>query len=244
MPKATTRTKRPAAKKPAKAQSKAKRPAAKRSAAKRSAAKRPATKRPAAKQPAAARPSVKQPARAAKPVGPIDPVTRRQLETIRNVFAKLDFDYEEHFDGKSETSFFHIDTGVGELEDVRVLHQPGLLSVHARFGVRPKEEHRRELERFAARVNACLLHGCVVVTREPRLQYRTSVSYAHVADLEDGYVAGLVSDVIDMIETIDLPLILIAQGNPADAAIEKVLELEEATILPPATAKKVPARRS
>lgn len=238
MPKATSRTKRPAAKKPAKAQSKATRPAAK-----RSAAKRPATKRPAAKK-AAARPSAKQPTRAAKqPAGPTDPVTRRQLETIRNVFAKLDFDYEECFDGKSETSFFHIDTGVGELEDVRVLHQPGLLSVHARFGVRPKEEHRRELERFAARLNACLLHGCVVVTSEPRLQYRTSVSYAHVADLEEGYVAGLVSDVIDMIETIDLPLILIAQGNPADAAIEKVLELEEATILPPATAKKVPARR-
>lgn len=239
MPKATSRTKRPAAKKPAKAQSKATRPAAK-----RSAAKRPATKRPAAKKAAAARPSAKQPTRAAKqPAGPTDPVTRRQLETIRNVFAKLDFDYEEHFDGKSETSFFHIDTGVGELEDVRVLHQPGLLSVHARFGVRPKEEHRRELERFAARLNACLLHGCVVVTSEPCLQYRTSVSYAHVTDLEEGYVAGLVSDVIDMIETIDLPLILIAQGNPADAAIEKVLELEEATILPPATAKKVPARR-
>lgn len=238
MPKATPRTKRPAAKKPAKTQTKPKRPAAK-----RPANKRPASKRPAAKK-AATRPSAKQPTRAAKqPVGPTDPVTRRQLETIRNVFAKLDFEYEEHFDGKSDTSFFHIDTGVGELEDVRVLHQPGLLSVHARFGVLPKEEHRRELERFAARLNACLLHGCVVVTSEPRLCYRTSVSYAHVADLEEGYVAGLVSDVIDMIETIDLPLILIAQGNPADAAVEKVLELEEATILPPATAKKVPVRR-
>jgi hypothetical protein len=234
VPKATKRTTRPA-KKSAKKRAKAKRPAA----------KRPATKRATAKQPVAKRPSAKQPTRAAKqPVGPTDPGTRRQLETIRTVFGKLDFEYEEHYDGKSDTSFFHIDTGVGELEDVRVLHQPGLLSVHARFGVLPKAEHRRELERFAARLNACLLHGCIVVTAEPRLQYRTSVSYAHVADLEEGYVAGLVSDVIDMIETIDLPLILIAQGNPADAAIEKVLELEEATILPPQTAKKLPARRS
>jgi hypothetical protein len=228
VPKATKSTTRPA----------------KKTVKKRAKAERPASKRPAAKQPAATRPSVKQPTRAAKkPVGPSDPTIRRQLETIRSVFRKLDFDYEEHFDGKSDTSFFRIDTGVGELEDVRVLHQPGLLSVHARFGVLPKAEHRRELERFAARLNACLLHGCVVVTAEPRLQYRTSVSYAHVAELEEGYVAGLVSDVIDVIETIDLPLILIAQGNPADAAIEKVLEIEEATILPPATAKKVPARR-
>jgi hypothetical protein len=218
---------------------------AKQPATKRTKAERPATKRPAAKTPATTRPSAKQPTRAAKqPVGPTDPATRRQLETIRNVFARLELDYEEQFDPKSDTSFFHIDTGVGELEDVRVVHQPGLLSVHARFGVLPKAEHRRELERFAARLNACLLHGCVVVTAEPRLQFRTSVSYAHVTDLEEGHVAGLVSDVIDMIETIDLPLILIAQGNPADAAIEKVLELEEATVVPPATAKKVPARRT
>jgi hypothetical protein len=228
VPKATKSTTRPA----------------KKSATKRTKAKRPAAKRPAAQKPSAKRPSAKQPTRPPKPpTGPADPITRRQLETIRSVFTKLDFDFEEHFDPKSDTSFFHIDTGVGELEDVRVLHQPGLLSVHARFGVLPKQEHRRELERFAARLNACLLHGCVVVTAEPRLHYRTSVSYAHVADLEEGYVAGLVGDVIDMIETIDLPLILIAQGNPADAAIEKVLELEEAAILPPATAKKVPARR-
>ena len=232
MPKATQRTKRPAKKTASKA------------AKQRAKAKRPAAKKPKP-QPTSKRPAAKQPTRTAKqPVGPSDATTRRQLETIRSVFGKLDFDYEEHYDAKSDTSFFHIDTGVGELEDVRVLHQPGLLSVHARFGVRPQEEHRRELERFAARLNACLLHGCVVVTGEPRLQYRTSVSYAHVAELEEGYVAGLVSDVIDMIETLDLPLILIAQGNPADAAIEKVLELEEATILPPTTAKKLPARRT
>jgi hypothetical protein len=234
VPKATKSTTRPA-KKTAKKRAKSKRPAAKRPAAKRSTAKQAVAKRPSAKQPTRA---VKQ------PIGPTDATTRRQLETIRSVFDKLDFEYEEHYDAKSDTSFFHIDTGVGELEDVRVLHQPGLLSVHARFGVRPRPEHCHELERFAARVNACLLHGCVVITGEPRLQYRTSVSYAHVAELEEGYVAGLVSDVIDMIETIDLPLILIAQGNPADAAIEKVLELEEATLLPPATAKKLPVRRT
>jgi len=241
VPKATKRTKLPAKPSP-KTRTKAKRPAAKRAATQRPAAgKRPA----AAKAPASTRPSTKPPARAAKqPVGPVEPATRRQLETIRSVFDKLQFDYEEHYDPKSDTSFFTIDTGVGELEDVRVLHQPGLLSVHARFGVRPRPEHRRELERFAARVNAALLHGCVVVTDEPRLHYRTSMSYALVTDLEEGYVAGLVGDVVDMVETIDLPLILIAQGNPADAAIEKVLELEEATILPPATAKKVPARRT
>lgn len=230
MPKATKSRPRPA-KAPAKKRTKAQRPATKRSASK--------------KKPATERPSAKQPSRAVKPpVGPADPVTRRQLETIRNVFDKLDFEYEEHYDAKSDTSCFHIDTGVGELEDVRVVHQPGLLSMHARFGVRPEPKHRRELERFAARLNACLLHGCVVVTAEPRVHFRTSVSYAQVTDLEEGYVAGLVGDVIDMIETIDLPLILIAQGNPADAAIEKVLELEEASVLPPATAKKVPPRRS
>jgi hypothetical protein len=230
VPKATKSTPRPA-KKPAKKRTKTERPATKRAAAKKKAA----TKRP----------SAKQPARAVKPpVGPADPTTRRQLDTIRNVFDKLDFEYEESYDAKSDTSFFHVDTGVGELEDVRIVHQPGLLSVHARFGVLPKPEHRRELERFAARLNACLLHGCVVVTAEPRIQFRTSVSYTHVTDLEDGYVAGLIGDVIDMIETIDLPLILIAQGNPADAAIEKVLELEEASVLPPASAKKVPPRRA
>lgn len=234
MPKATKSTTRRTTP-PPKTRTKAKRPAAKRRAAERPAAK---------KSPPATRSSTKPPTRAKKPaVGPAEPATRRQLETIRDVFTKLEFDYEEHYDAKSDTSFFHIDTGVGELEDVRVVHQPGLLSVHARFGVRPKPEHRRELERFAARLNAGLVHGCVVVTDEPRLHYRTSMSYALVTDLEEGYVAGLVGDVVDMVETIDLPLILIAQGNPADAAIEKVLELEEATILPPTTARKLPARR-
>jgi len=229
MPNANSTTKRPRAKQVAKAKSRPARPAAKHSAAKN----------------AAARPSGKQPTGAAKQsVGPTNPVTRRQLDTIRSVFADLDFDDQEHFDARSDTSFFHIDTGVGELEDVRVVHRPGLLSVHARFGVAPKEAHRRELEHFAARLNACLLHGCVVVSDEPRLRYRTSLNDARVADLEKGYVAGLIADVLGMIEAVDLPLILIAKGESADAAIEKVLEVEEAMILPPATAKKVAERRT
>jgi hypothetical protein len=238
VPKATKRT-NPTAKKKA-ATKKPARPAKKPARAAKTPARAAKTPARAAAKPAR---SHKQPTRST-PAGPTNPATRRQLETIRAVFTKLAFDYEEHHDAPSETSFFHIDTGVGELEDVRVVHQPGVVSVLARFGVLPKAEHRRELERFAARLNAYLLHGCVVVTAEPRLCYRVSVSHAHVGELDEGYVAGLIGDVIDMVETIDLPLILIAQGNPADAAIEKVLELEEATILPPPTAKKVPARRT
>lgn len=49
--------------------------------------------------------------------------------------------------------------------------------------IRPRPEHQRELERLAACMNACLLHGCVVVSGSPpRLAYRTSMSYALVKE--------------------------------------------------------------
>ncbi len=168
-----------------------------------------------------------------KASGPKEASIRRQLKTIRSVFASLGLEFTERYDGASRKSHFSIDTGVGELEDIQVIHVPGVLTLYARFGVRPEERHRRELERFASRMNSALHHGCVVLHgTPPGVSFRASVDYSSVKDLERGYVGRLLGDAISMIETIDLPLVLIAQGKRADEAIAQVLELPEVALLP------------
>jgi hypothetical protein len=177
--------------------------------------------------------------RSSKPQGPAEASTKKQLATVRAVFERLGFRVDEAWDAKTETSFFTIDTGVGELESLRFLHRPGFLVAYAVMGVTAPAGRRAEVERFAARFNAGAHHGCVVVRSGTpvRIVYRVSVDYGKVKDLEAGYVASLVEDVIDTIPAIDVPLILIAKGTPADEAIARVLELEEVAIEPPRSAK-------
>lgn len=185
-------------------------------------------------------------AKGSKPVkGPKEPLTQRQLATIRDVFSGLELSFTEDYDAHTGTSYFTIDTGVGELEDIRVVHIPGVLTLYARFGVRPKEEHRRELERFASQMNAGMHHGCVVLHGSPpQVSFRASVDYASVTDLDRGYVGRLVGDAVSMIQAIDLPLILIAQGKPADAAISEVIEIEEVPFSPQPPKKTVKAKKT
>jgi hypothetical protein len=74
--------------------------------------------------------------------------------------------------------------------------------------------------------------------------YRVSVDYSRVKNLEGGYVAGLVADVIDKLPVLDLPLILIAKGATADAAISKLLELEEVQVGEPKVRRAPPVKKT
>ncbi|MDB4884039.1 MAG: hypothetical protein JWL95_2805 [Gemmatimonadetes bacterium] len=158
---------------------------------------------------------------------PSHPATQRQLATIRKLWKQLDLDVEETFDPAYDMSFFAIDTEVSELQSLHFVHVPGLLSGHAVFGVRPAEKHRREVERFAQLFNAGTHEGTVVVRSGApcTVMYRASINYSKVKNLDIKYVAGLFDHIIDAIPEVDLPLILIAQGKSAAAAIAQVLEL-------------------
>jgi hypothetical protein len=114
------------------------------------------------------------------------------------------------------------------------------------MGVTAPAARRPEVERFASRFNAGAHHGCVVVRSGTpvRVVYRVSVDYGKVKDLEAGYVASLVEDVIDTIPAIDTPLILVAKGTSADDAIAQVLELEEVTIGLPNEAKPIKKKKA
>lgn len=173
--------------------------------------------------------------------GPKEASTRRQLETIRKALRALKLGFEEAWDATTQVSFFTIDTGVSELETLCLQHEPGVLVALAEFGVHPAEARRREVERLAARLNASWYHGCALVLRgrPVRIVYRASVDYSRVKNLEAGYVAGLVANVIDAIPVVDLPLILVAKGKSADEAIAEVLELEELKVGPKAPVKRV-----
>jgi hypothetical protein len=148
--------------------------------------------------------------------------TRRQLRTIRKVLKKLKIDHRERYDAKDDTSFFQISQGGDDrLESAHLVHGPGLLDVYGRFGVRaPNRES--ELLRFANIFNALNRQGCLFSEAGGTIVYRDSVCYSRVKDLEPGYVAGLIAGLIDMIKTIDLPLIEIANGKTAAAALDKL----------------------
>jgi hypothetical protein len=146
-----------------------------------------------------------------------------QLRTIRKVFSDLRFVFTERDDPETKTTFFTIDTD-GETDAIYVVHEPGLLTLYASFAVRPEKKQRKELERFASRLNAGIHDGCVVI-RENAILYRVSINYRMVKNLHSEYIASAIDRLTDMIEPIDVPLILIAKGSSADEAIEKVLDL-------------------
>jgi hypothetical protein len=152
---------------------------------------------------------------------PKEAATRRQLATIRKVLDQIELTYEEHYDAKAGTSSFDIDADP-RLDSVKMIHSPGLLALYGVFGVQPKEARLRQVEHFATIFNRVNDSGCVFVRENGQVAYRASVNYRMVENLEAGYVAGLVGDLMDVMDAIDLPLILIAQGKSAQAAVEQV----------------------
>lgn len=172
--------------------------------------------------------------------GPTEVTTRRQLATIRKAFALLEVSADEVWDPKTETSFFIIDTGLSELETLCFQHSPGVLVAVAELGVHPAEARRAEVERFAARFNASSPTACaMVLSGSPvRLAFRVSVDSSRVQNLEAGYVTALMAQVIDLTPVMDLPLIEIARGSTAKRAVEKLLQLEELPVGPPAKERR------
>jgi hypothetical protein len=152
---------------------------------------------------------------------PKEASTRRQLATIRKVLDEIQLTYEERYDAKAGTSSFDIDADP-KLDSVKMIHSPGLLALYGVFGVKPKEARLRQVEHFATLFNRVNESGCVFVRENGQVAYRASVNYSRVKDLEAGYVAGLVGDLMDAMDAIDLPLILIAKGKSAQAAVEQV----------------------
>lgn len=148
--------------------------------------------------------------------------TRKQLRTIRKVLDKLKIEYRERYDQEDDYSFFDIGArNAGRVESCHLVHGPGLLSLHGRFGVRAPAQVAR-LTQFANIFNRVNRQGCLLVEEQGVIVYRDSVCYSRVKDLEPGYVAGLVAGFIDMIEVIDVPLISIAKGKSAEAAVNDV----------------------
>jgi hypothetical protein len=148
--------------------------------------------------------------------------TRRQLRTIRKVLKRLAIAYRERYDAADDKSFFVLARGGDDgLESAHLVHGPGLLDIYGRFGIRaPKRQ--TELLRFANIFNGVNRQGCLFATPDAAVVYRDSVCYSRVKDLEPGYVAGLIAGLIDMIPVIDLPLIQIAKGKTADAAVKEI----------------------
>ncbi|MBK7579874.1 MAG: hypothetical protein IPI67_06670 [Myxococcales bacterium] len=147
--------------------------------------------------------------------------TRRQLRTIRQVLGRLQTKCKERYDAEEETNFFSIVVDEGDpLAEAHLVHYPGLVAIYGVFAIKPAKRHRAELLAFANAFNAALHQGTAVVRSDGRLVYRAAVSYRKVKDLDPGYVAGLIADLFSVIDLIDLPLILVAKGKTARAAIK------------------------
>lgn len=153
--------------------------------------------------------------------------TSRSLQTIRTVFKKLGFRFTER-KGEAATTFFAIEAD-GELEAVHAVYEPGTLAMYFVLGVKPARKRETELLRFAGRFNNMTHSGCVVVRDEGKkaktlsVALRGTLEHRKVQDVEEGYVASVVAEMMDLVEAVNLPLILIAKGATADAAIAKTL---------------------
>ncbi len=161
----------------------------------------------------------------------------KQLDTVRGVLRALGLRAEETSDASTQTTFFAIDTGVSELDGIQLLHRPGLVAAYALFGVRPPAARMKEVEKLTLLWNAATHTSTLIVRETGQVALRASVDYSRVKDLEGGYVAGLVSELVELVPAVDMPLILIAKGKTAKAAVDEVLVMAEATIAWPPAAK-------
>ncbi|GMV18511.1 MAG: hypothetical protein AMXMBFR56_67350 [Polyangiaceae bacterium] len=153
--------------------------------------------------------------------GPKAASTRRQLATVRNVLGRLGLKFEEKYDPEAETNYFAVDLrGPDVLAEVHLVHEPGLVALYGVFGVKAPRTRRAELLAFANLFNAAFHQGTLTVRKDGRLVYRAACSYRKVKDLDQGYVASLFADMLDVVDLIDLPLILVAKGKTAAAAIK------------------------
>lgn len=156
---------------------------------------------------------------------PREASTRRQLATIRNTLKKVKLPFSERYEPGDGTSYFALDLGgPSEMSELLMVHQPGCLSMHAVFGVRVPKKNRAELERFATIFNRTVYEGCLVVQENGDLVHRVALNYRRVKDLDGAYVSSLLGTIMERIELIDLPLILIAKGATARGALKKVWE--------------------
>src|SRR6185503_18796568 len=72
---------------------------------------------------------------------PKEPSTRRQLVTIRKFLKVVHITFKERYAPKEDTSYFELE-GPSELESFTLMHEPGLLTMYAVFGVKaPKKQH-------------------------------------------------------------------------------------------------------
>jgi hypothetical protein len=168
--------------------------------------------------------------------------TAKSLANVRSVFRKAQWNFTEQKDG--DTHYFDVQAD-GEIESVQGVYQPGCLTLYLVFGVHPAQKRRAELLDFANRMNQFAHSGCVVVRddgakgKKLTVLYRTSVDHRKIEDLDERYVASLIADLMDMVQTIDVPLVLIAKGTKAKTAILRTLDAA-----PVAIRREIKTRRS
>lgn len=149
---------------------------------------------------------------------PKEASTRRQLVTIRKFLKRVKISFKERYAPKEDTSYFTLE-GPSELESFSLVHQPGCLTMYSVFGVKAPKKQHGELEHFATVFNRAVHDGTLVVMENGSLVHRLSVCYRKVENLGEKYIASMLATMIESMEIIDLPLIQIAKGLTAKAAI-------------------------
>ncbi|HEY8076388.1 MAG TPA: hypothetical protein VIF62_19820 [Labilithrix sp.] len=163
----------------------------------------------------------------------------KSLANVRSVLRALKLKSEETSDPATQTTFFAIDTGVSELDGIQILHRPGLVAAYALFGVRPPASRAKEVEKLTLLWNRSTHTSTLTLRETGQVALRVAVDYSRVKELEGGYVAGLISEIVELVPAVDMPLILISKGKTAAAAVDEVLVIAEATISwPPETKAK------
>lgn len=154
---------------------------------------------------------------------PKEASTRRQLRTIRRFLRKLKLSFRERYLAKTDESYFTIRSDSADVvTSMHLVHQPGLLTIYAVFGVKAGVKRMRELLQLARIFNECHRDGCLLVEADGSVVYRGSIDYRSVKDLDEKYIASLLQTVFDVMDTIDVPLILITKGKTAAAALDEV----------------------